>query len=139
MNLNISIDSKSFEKVLNDGINSLSQDEIKSIVKEALFKALTTVPDFRNMLVYKNHSYDDSYRLGPLAEKCLGDLPPSPEIEEIRKKMINALVTNHKQLVEHMIFRLFMKSMLDDYEFRTAMHAAASEVLREQENIRNQQ
>ena len=49
MKLNVEIESGTFEKVIADGIKSLTPEEIGGLIKQALLEALTKCEDFKNL------------------------------------------------------------------------------------------
>lgn len=134
MNLNIQIDSSTFEKVIKDGIAALTKEEVKELIVNAIKEAFKTLPDYRNMLVVKeDYAYGSGtrYQLGRLAEEAFKDASFSEELEPLRKKMIEDLIANHRAIVEGVIFRNMISSLCDDYQFRETMRIAASQVLDE--------
>ena len=72
--INIEVDSESFEKTIQDGMENLSKEELGSIIKEVIYQAFTRCSIFSDMLVKTEKvrwSSTEITTLGPLAEAAI--------------------------------------------------------------------
>ena len=78
MKLNVEIESGSLEKVISDGIKSLTQDELKDIIKQVILEAFAKCENFKNLLI----KYDNYGRptLGPIVERAVKNIDLEKEL-----------------------------------------------------------
>ena len=134
MKLNVEIESGSFEKVIEEGIKSLTPDELKDIIKQVILEAFTKCDDFKNLLTRRDRiGYCDSseIRLGPLAEAAVKNIDLEKELAPFKEKMVKALMDNHWKIVEDMFMRCFIEHITSDSGFRYSMEDAVHRVLSE--------
>ena len=133
MKLNVEIESGSFEKVITDGIASLTNEEVKDLIKQVFLEAFTKCKDMSNMLITwerpNSWNSEASPTLGPMAEKALQDLDLGPEVDEIKTKMVSALIEHHRDIVEEMLMKMFLERIADDVSFRRAVEYALRRAL----------
>ena len=130
MKLNIEIDSGSFEKVISDGIKSLSQEELNGIIKQVIYEAFTNCPDFKDLLMKREHTWNgDRLTLGPLAAQAIKSIDMETSLAPFKEKMVNALIENHREIAESMLFRCMVDKISTDGHFRGAMEDAIHMVL----------
>ena len=139
--MKIEIDSGTFEKVIADGLKSISPEEFGAIIKQVVYEAFTKCDDLKNMLVYTRSPRwggPEEKVLGPLAEKAMGSIKEDMdrELAPIRAKMVQCLMENHQRLIEDMMMRMLAERMADSAEFQASMRLAAQRVLAEQANLR---
>ena len=90
MKLNIEIESGTFEKVIADGIKSLTPEEVGGLIKQAILEAFTKCEEFKDLLIVRDSvgwSHTSEIKLGPLANAAIKSIDLEPEIEEFKKKM----------------------------------------------------
>lgn len=134
MKLNVEIESGTFEKVISDGINSLTPDELGSLIKQAIFEALTKCEEFKDLLIVRERigwSGTSEIKLGPLANEALKSIDLGPEIEEFKQKMVSALMDNHRRIVEDMMMRLLIEKVSYSDSFRCAVEDTVRRILAE--------
>ena len=135
MKLNVEIESGSFEKVIEEGIKSLTPDELKDIIKQVILEAFTKCEDFKNLLTKRNiYDYRNEIRLGPLAEAAVKNIDLEKELAPFKEKMVKALMDNHAKIVEDMFMRCFIEHITSDSGFRYSMEDAVHRVLSEVQN-----
>jgi len=137
MKLNIEIESGTFEKVISDGIKSLTPEEVGDLIKQALLEALTKCEEFKNLLIVRDQigwSGTSEIKLGPLASAAIGSIDLEPEISEFKKKMVDALMANHRFLIEEMMMRLFIEKISNCDSLRNAIEDTVRLVLYEARN-----
>ena len=136
MKLNIEIDSGSFEKVVSDGIKSLSQEELNGIIKQVIYEAFTNCQDFKDLLMNRRSSWNGSeLTLGPLATQAIKSIDMETSLAPFKEKMVNALIENHREIVESMLFRCMVDKISTDGHFRGAMEDAVHMVLAKVEGV----
>ena len=137
MKLNIEIESGTFEKVISDGIKSLSPEEVADLIKQALLEALTKCEDFKNLLIVRDSvgwSNSSEIKLGPLASAAIKSIDLGPDIEAFKKKMVDHLLVNHRSIVEDMIMRLLIEKITYSDSLRGAIEETVRRVLYEARN-----
>jgi len=135
MKLQVEVESKSFEKVIEEGIKSLAPDELKDIIKQVILEAFTKCEDFKDLLIKRNNlGYGNTCEvvLGPLAEAAVKNIDMEKELASFKEKMVNALMDNHGRIVEDMFTRCFIERITSDGGFKNAMENAAYRVLLEE-------
>ena len=137
MKLNIEIESGTFEKVISDGIKSLTPEEVGDLIKQALLEALTKCEEFKNLLIVRDKigwSNTTEIKLGPLASAAIGSINLEPEISEFKNKMVDALMAHHREMVEEMMMRLFVEKISNYDSLRNAIEETVRRVLWEARN-----
>ena len=137
MKLQVEVESGSFEKVIEEGIKSLTPDELKDIIKQVILEAFTKCEDFKNLLTKRDiygYSSTSEIRLGPLAAAAVKNIDLEKELAPFKEKMVKALMENHMKIVEDMFMRCFIKHITSDSEFRDSMEYAVHRVLSEVQN-----
>ena len=95
MKLQVEVESGSFEKVIEEGIKSLTPDELKDIIKRVILEAFTKCEDFKNLLTKRDiygYSNTSEVRLGPLAEAAVKNIDLEKELAPFKEKMVKALM-----------------------------------------------
>ena len=134
MKLKVEVESGSFEKVIEQGITSLSPDELKDIIKQVILEAFTKCDDFKDLLTKRDifgYGNTSEIRLGPLAEAAVKNIDMEKELASFKEKMVKALMDNHREIVEDMFMRCFIERITSDSEFRDSMEFAVRRVLAE--------
>ena len=128
MKLNIEVESGSFEKLIKEGIENLPKEELNEIIKQVVLEAFTKNNDMHGALItrVRDGSYYGNERvvLGPLAEAAVKNIDFGPILDEIKKKMLDDLRDNYREILENAILRC----LLDKF----TMGAALSDVLNSQ-------
>ena len=137
MKLNIEIESGTFEKVISDGIKSLTPEEVGDLIKQTLLEALTKCEEFKDLLIVRDSvglSNTSEIKLGPLANAAIKSIDLEPDISEFKKKMVDALMAHHRFLVEEMMMRLFIAKTSNCDSLRYAIEETVRRVLWEARN-----
>ena len=138
MKLNIEIESGTFEKVISDGIKSLTPEEVGDLIKQALLEALTKCEEFKDLLIVRDsvgwRSSSSEIKLGPLASAAIKSINLEPEITEFKKKMVDALMVHHREMVEDMMMRLLIEKITYSDSLRGAIEETVRRVLYEARN-----
>ncbi|MBQ3342510.1 MAG: hypothetical protein IJG84_11480 [Kiritimatiellae bacterium] len=137
MKLNIEIESGTFEKVISDGIKSLSPEEVGDLIKQALLEALTKCEEFKDLLIVRDKigwSNTSEIKLGPLASAAIKSIDLEPDISEFKKKMVDALMVHHREMVEDMMMRLLIEKITYSDSLRGAIEETVRRVLYEARN-----
>ena len=135
MKLQVEVESGSFEKVIEEGIKSLTPDELKDIIKQVILEAFTKCEDFKNLLTKRDifgYGNTSEIRLGPLAEAAVKNIDLEKELAPFKEKMVKALMDNHWKIVEDMFMRCFIEHITDDSVFRNSMECVVHGVLSEE-------
>ena len=137
MKLNIEIESGTFEKVISDGIKSLTPEEVGDLIKQALLEALTKCEEFKDLLIVRDKigwSNSSEIKLGPLANAAIKSIDLEPEITEFKNKMVDALMAHHREIVEDMMMRLLIEKITYSDSLRGAIECTVRSVLNEARN-----
>lgn len=137
MKLNIEIESGTFEKVISDGIKSLTPEEVGGLIKQAILEALTKCEEFKDLLIVRDSigwSNSSEIKLGPLASAAIKSINLEPEITEFKNKMVDALMVHHREMVEEMMMRLFIEKISYGDSLRGAIEDTVRRVLYEASN-----
>lgn len=117
MKLNIEVEASSFEKVINDGLESLTKEELADILKQVVLEAFNKNPNLHGALIKETGDYyNKKIVLGPLAEAAVKEIKFGPEIEEIKKVMLDDLKNNYREILAAAI----MQNLLDNFITATA-------------------
>ena len=106
MEIKINVDTEQFNTIIKDGLNSLSEDNLKQILTDGIIKALSTDEVISKILV---NNYYSSYNksLTAFAEKLIQSSDVKTKIDELKEKIANELINNHKSLVcEAMLYSM---------------------------------
>lgn len=106
MEIKINVDGEQFNAIIKDGIKSLSEDNFKQILTEGIIKALSTDEVISKILV---NNYYSSYNksLTSFAEELIRSSDVKTKIDELKEKIADELVNNHKSLVyEAMLYSM---------------------------------
>lgn len=93
MKLNIEIESGTFEKVIADGIKSLTPEEVGGLIKQAILEAFTKCEEFKDLLIVRDSigwGNTSEIKLGPLANAAIKSIDLEPEISEFDKSSVAA-------------------------------------------------
>jgi hypothetical protein len=137
MKLNIEIESGTFEKVISDGIKSLTPEEVGGLIKQAILEALTKCEEFKDLLIVRDKigwSNTSEIKLGPLASAAIKSISLEPEITEFKNKMVDALMAHHREMVEEMMMRLLIEKISNSDSLRGAIEGTVRRVLWEARN-----
>ena len=122
MKMNIEVESSAFEKVIKDGLENLPKEELQEILKQVILESFNKNPDLRGALIeVSGDYYNKKCKLGPLAEAAVKEIKFGPEIEEIKKAMLDDLKKNYREILAAAI----MKNLIDNF----TMNVAFSEML----------
>ena len=117
MKMNIEVESSAFEKVIKDGLENLPKEELQEILKQVILESFNKNPDLRGALIeVSGDYYNKKVKLGPLAEAAVGEIKFGPEIEEIKKAMLDDLKQNYRELLAAAI----MKNLIDNFTMNVA-------------------
>ena len=115
--MNIEVESSAFEKVIKDGLENLPKEELQEILKQVILESFNKNPDLRGALIeVSGDYYNKKCKLGPLAEAAVKEIKFGPEIEEIKKAMLDDLKQNYRELLAAAI----MKNLIDNFTMNVA-------------------
>lgn len=117
MKLNIEVETSSFEKIITDGLENIPKEELADILKQVVLEAFSKSPDLHGALIKQvGDSWNRRIELGPLAEAAVKEIKFGPEIEEIKKAMLDDLKENYKEILAAAI----MKNLLENFTMNVA-------------------
>ena len=115
--MNIEVESSAFEKVIKDGLENLPKEELQDILKQVILESFNKNPDLRGALIeVSGDYYNKKCKLGPLAEAAVKEIKFGPEIEEIKKAMLEDLKKNYREILAAAI----MKNLIDNFTMNVA-------------------
>lgn len=115
--MNIEVESSAFEKVIKDGLENLPKEELQEILKQVILESFNKNPDLRGALIeVSGDYYNKKCKLGPLAEAAVKEIKFGPEIEEIKKAMLEDLKKNYREILAAAI----MKNLIDNFTMNVA-------------------
>jgi hypothetical protein len=107
MEIKINVDGEQFEKLIKNGIESLSEDNFKQILTEGIIKALSTDEVISKILVNNYYTSYGNKRLTDFAEDLIRSSDVKTKIDELKEKIADELINNHKSLVyEAMLYSM---------------------------------
>jgi hypothetical protein len=107
MEIKINVDSEQFNAIIKDGIKSLSEDNFKQILTEGIIKALSNDDVISKILVNNYYSSYGNKHLTDFAEKLIQSSDVKTKIDELKEKIADELINNHKSLVyEAMLYSM---------------------------------
>lgn len=110
--MNIEIEASSFEKVIKDGLENLPKEELAEILKQVIMESFNKNPDLHGALIeVEGEYYNKRTKLGPLAQAAVSEIKFGPEIEEIKKAMLDDLKKNYREILAAAIG----KSLLENF------------------------
>lgn len=115
MEVKIEIDESQFKDIVDQGLGALSPDEIKSIMREGILRALVNDDKFKSLLIDKKRwSYgSDNYDI--VASKILEDAAKTidfnPAFEEFKNKCIDFLKENYSSILMKLVSDTFVRGL----------------------------
>ena len=117
MKMNLEIETSSFEKVIKDGLENLPKEELAEILKQVILESFNKCPTLHGALVeVTGDYYNKQTKLGPLAKAAVKEIKFGPEIEEIKKAMLDDLKKNYKEILAAAI----MQNLLENFTMNAA-------------------
>lgn len=117
MKMNIEVESSAFEKVIKNGLENLPKEELQEILKQVILESFNKNLDLRGALVeVSGDYYNKKCKLGPLAEAAVKEIKFGPEIEEIKKAMLDDLKNNYREILAAAI----MRNLIDNFTMGVA-------------------
>ena len=115
MKLNIEVESSSFEKIINDGLDSLPKEDLQTILKQVVLEAFKQSPTLHGALVKEvgDSYYNKRIELGPLATEAIKSVDLGEDLENIKKVMIEDLRQNYREL----LITAMLKAMIEKFKF----------------------
>ncbi len=131
MKLNIEVEASSFEKIIKDGLENLPKEELKEILKQVIAEAFNKNNDFHGALITRvkigYYGNDERVVLGPLAEAAVKDIDFGPELDRIKKLMLDDLTVHYREILEGAV----LKVLLDKFAMNTAFSGALESRIQE--------
>jgi hypothetical protein len=107
MEIKINVDGEQFNNIIKNGIESLSEDNFKQILTEGIIKALSNDDVISKILVNNYYSGYGNKSLTDFAERLVRSSDVKTKIDELKEKIANELINNHKSLVyEAMLYSM---------------------------------
>ena len=107
MEIKINVDGEQFNNIIKNGIESLSEDNFKQILTDGIIKALSTDDVISKILVNNYYTSYGTKKLTDFAEKLIQSSDVKTKIDELKEKIANELINNHKSLVcEAMLYSM---------------------------------
>lgn len=132
MKMNIEIEASSFEKVINDGLESLPKEELAEILKQVILEAFNKNPNLHGALIKETGDYyNKKVVLGPLAEAAVQEIKFGPEIEEIKKAMLDDLKKNYKEILAAAIMQNLIQNFMMGTIFSDMMESRMKQTVEE--------
>jgi hypothetical protein len=125
MEIKINVDSEQFNAIIKDGIKSLSEDNFKQILTEGIIKALSNDDVISKILVNNYYSSYGNKHLTDFAEKLIQSSDVKTKIDELKEKIVDELIKDHRTLV----FDAILYSMANQMD--SALRPAISETVHE--------
>lgn len=118
MELTVKVESESFEKIIKDGLETLPKEELhdilKEVIKQVVVEAFKNQSDWSGSLITRVREGYGHERvvLGPLAQAAVNDIDFNPELDRIKKLMLDDLSQNYRQILEAAV----LKALLESFE-----------------------
>ena len=136
MNITVNIDNDTMTSLINKGIEAMTVDECKDIVKQAMIEAFKTCPNLKDMLIKEDRTWGGNsfYTLGALATKMLESGIDGSEFKELKEKMVDDLKSHHREILENAIMRNIASGIINDSAFIEQIKYAVQCVISENRN-----
>lgn len=118
MELTVKVESGSFEKIIKDGLDALPKEELhdilKDVIRQVVLDAFKNQSDWSGSLITRvSEGYGrERVVLGPLAQAAVDNIDFNPELDKVKKLMLDDLTQNYRQILEAAI----LKALLDSFE-----------------------
>lgn len=130
--MNIEIEASSFEKVIKDGLENLPKEELAEILKQVIMESFTKCPTLHGALVeVTGDYYNKQTKLGPIAEAAVKEIKFGPEIEEIKKAMLDDLKKNYKEILAAAIMQNLIQNFTMSAIFSDMMESRMKQTVEE--------
>lgn len=135
MKLNIEVEASSFEKIIKDGLENLPKEELKEILKQVIAEAFNKNNDFHGALITREkigyYGNNERVVLGPLAEAAVKDIDFGPELDRIKKLMLDDLAVHYREILEGAVLKVLLDKFAISAAFSGALEARVQEVLQD--------
>jgi len=132
MKMNIEIEASSFEKVIKDGLENLPKEELADILKQVIMESFNKCPTLHGALVeVSGDYYNKKTQLGPLAQAAVKEIKFGPEIEEIKKAMLEDLKKNYKEILAAAIMQNLIQNFTMSAIFSDMMESRMKQTVEE--------
>lgn len=137
MELTINVDEKKFSDLLNNQLDSFTEQELHHICTEGLLKQLSDPEQFARLFVSKNTGYGyhtDSYYANDLLKEAAKKVDLSPLFKDFQEQVITYLKENHDKIIKDLMADIFMRGFsefLYNSEFSNRMRMEFSNHLYE--------
>jgi hypothetical protein len=128
MELTVKVESGSFEKLIKDGLESLPKEELhdilKEVIKQVVVEAFKNQSDWSGSLITRvreGYSCNERVVLGPLAQAAVDDIDFNPELDVIKKRMLDDLTQNYRQILEGAILQALLNQFEKNCSFGALM------------------
>lgn len=130
--MNIEIEASSFEKVIKDGLENLPKEELADILKQVIMESFNKCPTLHGALVeVSGDYYNKKTQLGPLAQAAVKEIKFGPEIEEIKKAMLEDLKKNYKEILAAAIMQNLIQNFTMSAIFSDMMESRMKQTVEE--------
>lgn len=137
MELTVKVESESFEKIIKDGLDALPKEELhdilKEVIKQVVIDAFKNQSDWSGSLITRvSEGYGrERVVLGPLAQAAVDDIDFDPELDKVKKLMLDDLTLNYRQILEGAILKALLASFEHNAVFSDLLTARMKNMLEE--------
>lgn len=138
MELTVKVESGSFEKLIKDGLEALPKEELhdilKEVIKQVVIDAFKNQHDWSGSLITRvkdGYSCNERVVLGPLAQAAVDDIDFNPELDKIKKLMLDDLSQNYRQILEAAVLKVLLNSFEHQAVFSDMLTARMRNMLDE--------
>lgn len=110
MELTINVDEKKFSELLNNQLDSFSEQELHEICRDALIKQLSDPDQFAHLFVDKKSSYgySDRYYATEILKEAAKSIDLSPLFKDFQNQVLEYLTKNHDKIIKDLMIDIFI-------------------------------
>lgn len=113
MELTINIDEKKFSELLNNQLESFTDQELHGICRDALIKQLSDPDQFAHLFVDKKSSYgySDRYYATEILKEAAKSVDLSPLFKDFQNQVLEYLTKNHDKIIKDLMTDIFVDGL----------------------------
>lgn len=135
MGITLEVSTESFEKLIKDQLNLLSDEDKKEILKQCLLKSINAlIKDDKLELLTARDGYYERYHLSSFGERLINDIDVTNKITEFKNKVMDYLIEHHEEVVERAVLNSLCNTVLYNSTFSDAITGTVHRVLNDMRN-----
>ena len=132
MEVKINVDETMFKNVIEEELKAFSNEELHEIIRECIVEALHNDNTLRNLFVIDKKDYWGNYvgkEPSEVVIEAAKNIDLSPAYKEVQEKMITALQTDYRNILENVMMGLMVDSISNDRIFQQRMKESINRII----------